>query len=246
MRILTAALLGIIFSYSACAAEFYRVEVVLIGYFDENSAASEHWPVTLEAPLDETMTGDTVGDEEFLLQQADAEVENLNETPETEAPDPTAGLLHPAQGLDFRSAAQRFDYRQDMKVLWHKAWLENIQPEGQAIPHEIEVAGEKNGVETEITGTISLHKSRFLHIVPDLKLQQYVQGYTDNPDDPYSAERQWLPLRAAHIDRSRRMRSNEIHYLDHPLLGILVKVTPVEAADATGTSGTDSASNQGG
>ncbi len=240
MRIFTAALLGILMSCSVNAAEFYRVEVVLVGYFDESSAASEHWPVTLEETHAETMTEDTAGDESFLLQQADAEVESLSEEPEMTEPDPTAGLTRPAQGLDFRSAAQRFDYRQDMKVLWHQAWLENIQPEDQAITHEITVSGEKNGVQTDITGTISLHKSRFLHITPDLELQQYVQGYIDNPDDPYSAERQWLPLRAAHLDRSRRMRSDEIHYLDHPLLGILVKVSPL--AEAENTPDTDNSS----
>ena len=38
----------------------------------------------------------------------------------------------------------------------------------------------------------------------------------------------WIPLRAAKIERSRRMRSGEVHYLDHPLLGMVVKVTPWE------------------
>ena len=29
---------------------------------------------------------------------------------------------------------------------------------------------------------------------------------------------------------SRRMRSNELHYLDHPYLGLLILVTPLEEA----------------
>ena len=31
------------------------------------------------------------------------------------------------------------------------------------------------------------------------------------------------------IDQSRRVRSGELHYLDHPELGVLVRITPVEA-----------------
>ena len=33
---------------------------------------------------------------------------------------------------------------------------------------------------------------------------------------------------AVRVTHKRRMRSNEVHYLDHPLLGIVIKVTPYE------------------
>ena len=36
-------------------------------------------------------------------------------------------------------------------------------------------------------------------------------------------------IRTVVIDESRRMRSNELHYLDHPLFGMIIKVTPYEA-----------------
>lgn len=39
--------------------------------------------------------------------------------------------------------------------------------------------------------------------------------------------------------QSRRMRSGELHYLDHPLIGILVLVTPVEDDANTGTGSGD-------
>ena len=52
------------------------------------------------------------------------------------------------------------------------------------------------------------------------------EGLTNEPvTEP---EPEWIPLRAAKIERSRRMRSGEVHYLDHPLLGMVVKVTPWE------------------
>nr|WP_246624781.1 CsiV family protein [Oceanobacter mangrovi] len=36
------------------------------------------------------------------------------------------------------------------------------------------------------------------------------------------------PARAAHIVMSRRMRSGELHYLDHPMLGLVIRLTPVD------------------
>ncbi|MAS25712.1 MAG: hypothetical protein CMH99_10195, partial [Oceanospirillaceae bacterium] len=30
----------------------------------------------------------------------------------------------------------------------------------------------------------------------------------------------------------RRMRSNELHYIDHPMLGIVIKITPIEDASS--------------
>lgn len=35
------------------------------------------------------------------------------------------------------------------------------------------------------------------------------------------------PIRAAHIQLQRRMRSKELHYIDHPMLGVIVRVNPV-------------------
>ena len=33
------------------------------------------------------------------------------------------------------------------------------------------------------------------------------------------------------VQQKRRMRSNEVHYIDHPLLGAVIKFTPVTADD---------------
>ncbi len=33
------------------------------------------------------------------------------------------------------------------------------------------------------------------------------------------------------LDQTRRMRSGEIHYIDHPLLGVIIKFTPVSGEE---------------
>jgi hypothetical protein len=37
-----------------------------------------------------------------------------------------------------------------------------------------------------------------------------------------------LKYRVFRLQQSRRMRSSEIHYLDHPLFGVIAQVTPYE------------------
>ena len=103
--------------------------------------------------------------------------------------------------------------------------------------------------EVEISGHIYLYRSRYLHLVSDLQVQHWrtlsnnnslSKGFTSphsgqalgqniipsSSSSPLTAIDK-IPLRAAHVDQSRRMRSNELHYIDHPMLGILVRVTPV-------------------
>lgn len=43
------------------------------------------------------------------------------------------------------------------------------------------------------------------------------------------AQREHLIARTATLRQHRRMRSGELHYLDHPLFGVLIKINPVEA-----------------
>ncbi|MFN2308841.1 MAG: CsiV family protein [Gammaproteobacteria bacterium] len=63
-----------------------------------------------------------------------------------------------------------------------------------------------------LDGTVSLTLARYLHLAVDLIFTDPATG---------------VPVR---LKESRRMRSNELHYLDHPRFGVLVQVTPVKPA----------------
>ncbi|MCK5874471.1 MAG: hypothetical protein KAG82_07265 [Alcanivoracaceae bacterium] len=63
----------------------------------------------------------------------------------------------------------------------------------------------------ELQGALRFHLSRYLHLEPLL-------WYGSDTD---SNQRVWVK-----IDQNRRMRSEELHYLDHPLFGLLVRITP--------------------
>lgn len=65
----------------------------------------------------------------------------------------------------------------------------------------------------ELQGMIRLHLSRYLHVEPNIWFAR-----TSDTGQPY-----WV-----HIDQNRRMRSEELHYIDHPLFGMLIRITPYQ------------------
>lgn len=72
--------------------------------------------------------------------------------------------------------------------------------------------------EPELRGTLRFSLARFLHVQPNL-------WFTTEND---LGERYHVP-----VQQSRRMRSEETHYIDHPLFGIVVRITPWEHPEQT-------------
>lgn len=67
------------------------------------------------------------------------------------------------------------------------------------------------GTQPEFQGMLRLHLARYLHVEPEL-------WFTSTSAE---GQRFWVS-----IDQNRRMRSDELHYLDHPLFGMLLRLTP--------------------
>jgi len=76
----------------------------------------------------------------------------------------------------------------------------------------------------ELDGTVKVVLGHYLHVYTDLAFRmpvatQTVQGEGLSPSGNAIYEYR--------VQDHRRMRSRELHYLDHPLLGVLVRITPV-------------------
>ncbi|MDF1821832.1 MAG: CsiV family protein [Alcanivoracaceae bacterium] len=82
-------------------------------------------------------------------------------------------------------------------------------PIAEQMPDALQV----DATEPEFQALLRIHLSRYLHIEPDA-------WFTDTSAD---GQRFWV-----NIDQKRRMRSEELHYLDHPLFGLLVRLMPYE------------------
>lgn len=92
--------------------------------------------------------------------------------------------------------------------LTHMIWRQPAVGRLDAIP--VQVSGRtKTGV---LTGTAKVHVKRYLHLELDLLLE------TTNGPHPGKFR----------LQANRRMRSNKLHYIDHPIMGALVRITPVK------------------
>jgi len=91
---------------------------------------------------------------------------------------------------------------------------------------EIEQNSEDKQLKT-LEGTIKLHLGRYLHLEADLLYRSQTEPLENNTffmnlDDIEQ------PQTLFRMHQTRRMRSGELHYFDHPMFGMLVQITPYE------------------
>lgn len=128
---------------------------------------------------------------------------------------------------------------------------------GSAVPGEIQATAlfptldqQPRQIEFPLDGTVTIRLSRYLHIEADMiwhrseALAETTPAETPPPTEqspevepieitqngaPLATE-QTMVVRGYRLQESRRMRSKELHYLDHPVYGILALITPVDEA----------------
>lgn len=84
-------------------------------------------------------------------------------------------------------------------------------------------------------GPASLERVEAALLEPELAEVIDLGGYDpswETPQEPLVEPLPDYPWRhAVLVQQQRRMRSGEVHYIDHPLLGLVVKITPLSAED---------------
>ena len=169
-------------------------------------------------------------------------------------------LLFPvANQLDNKAAAlNRGGYR----VLFHKSWQQVLQQKRNS-PAILVSGGSTVGGLGELEGSVTLSVSRYLHLSTNLwftefaprqdsgaillprKPQAPVPASADEPMGFGSTAASTLPalqpaqVFASHVaplKQERRMRSGELHYLDHPKFGVLIQVRTVELPQSDASS----------
>lgn len=95
-------------------------------------------------------------------------------------------------------------------ILYNTQWTQAVYDQPNSLPIYFESSTIKLG-QPQLKGVIELHVSRYLHSKVHL---------------------QFIPEKARHLgetislQQKRRMRSKEIHYLDHPYLAALIRIIP--------------------
>jgi hypothetical protein len=181
----------------------------------------------------------------FLRTVAEFESELAAQNPALFAPD----------RLTMSQEAARIQGDRRYQVLWHGGWLQPVPARKSPAPLLLQ-AGQRNGERYQLEGSIDVTLGRYLHFHTRLFYTEPLLGAVPvqkpldpagdaavvavDPADPYVQTDQSTmasslnPARPPYMvmEESRRVRSGELHYLDHPKLGVLVRIEPVAVPDA--------------
>ena len=152
-------------------------------------------------------------------------------------------VRYPNEAMALANEAAALSKTGRYRVLKHIAWLQPGLAREEAIPVRIHAGKNyrdefrersfaqadfsdrnlpKNHPVNELDGTVKVVLGRYLHVYTDLAYRR-----------PYTVSANALGrdrvLADFAIKTHRKMRSKQLHYLDHPLLGILVEIRPAES-----------------
>ena len=203
------AIMGAAFALPARAADrWFTVEIIVFDDLRNENLHAEHWPADPGEPS---------------LRNA-VELTHLPE----DAPDDTVHayrLMNPAHlalGKVRNRLRRSAHYRPLVHVGWHLPGL----PRNAARPVHVGRSLGDSGVRAaeragagrpSVHGTVTVSLARYLQVDVDLLYSRPASGEAAAPAP--------VPTRFRLVSE-RRMRSGELHYIDHPLFGVLVLLTP--------------------
>jgi hypothetical protein len=194
-------------AFAQQAGQLYQVEVVIFSQPAGTSAERPpRQPLPAEEPTTERMPAPATEPSPEASAEAGPGAEDLAEL------DPTLSLLPegfsvPKLPLILEAVARRLNTG-GYRLLWHQAWIQ--PPLAREGPHLVLLAALGQGPATPgLEGTMSLVAGRFLHLGVDLTLSS-ASGLE------------------AELRQRRRLRPRVQQYFDHPRIGIVAVVTPVE------------------
>lgn len=212
MPLATLALTAMLACTADAAQQWFTVEIVV--FDDPRSLAlhDEHWPPDPGEPSLEGAVELTV--------------------PIGEEPDggvPHAFRLLDRSELSLSGAWDALRRSARHRPLLHAGWrLPGVRP-GAARPAHLGVSlaapsgGGSGGGPPSVHGTVKISLVRYLHVEIDLLYSRFADGAVAASDG--------TPARFR-LEAQRRMRSGELHYIDHPLFGVLMRVTPFLTASS--------------
>lgn len=115
--------------------------------------------------------------------------------------------------------------RGEIEPLFHQAWRQPVASSGSAKAIYLGPTQQSGAIIAPFEGVIKISVNRYLHVDLDLLLKQTIL-----PDSkPINAEATLSPsYGSVRFTGNRRMRSGEVHYIDHPMMGALILISRIE------------------
>ena len=215
---------------------YYDVEVVIIENLNSASRKSENWPLQVHMTQPEKIVplGEPVPKlKEWLPKEVDLKL--------------SYRVLN-SSNYQLTEHVEKLSESDSKRVIFHTAWRQPGLDKHKAIPvyfkreipvppvveNESSFEQEQTATNpTELEGILRVTLARYLHLEAELSLRDKLPAASsDNPFEVLDSE---VPVEGLekqgiiHLkQKRRRIRSKELHYLDHPVLGILILITPYE------------------
>lgn len=221
----------------------YEIEVLIFSFNQSQSAGSEIWPDLVKTEAVENA---------IELHNSTS----LTQVPGPDTMAYYYSKI-PAENFRLTSQAEKLTQSNQFKVIYHSAWIQpGLEKDNAEFIHIksvdnsqqlpvidplnsinngfnsthtnnsliIQSQNENKANNVLLDGVVKVELGRYLHINFDLKYQRNLapqQGVIDS-------SKNFKEIKFYPVQTHRRMRSKEVHYIDHPLIGILVLATPFE------------------
>ena len=223
----------------------YNIEIVIFEDTSDRYLNSEQWPI-IHHP-EQVLRNETIAPETDIFPGIELQTKTEAVQAEYSETNSVINITHNtsnalANHVSMLQRSSRYN------VLLHQSWQQaglsdeeaiNIQintnkenkteNDDVTIPNIIHQTSEINNkeIKSNVQGTLKLILGRYLHIHTNLLYKRLKNSYTQSTPVIHSNI-----FNEFKIKSQRRMRSNELHYIDHPLLGILILVTPIKQLEA--------------
>jgi len=236
---------------------YYDVEIVVIENLSEQARASEIWPLQVnmvqaentvqlgEPVLSEWLPQDKEIDLKLSYKKLPSKNYHLTEEVEKISESKTHRVIfHTAwrqPGLD-KNQALPIHFIKEVAPLVIEEEITETQFNNQIEQdREASLLAAKEPAPSILEGILRVTLSRYLHLEAELTFKNKLPDVikSDNPFSVLDNEQERTELEKQGVihlkQKRRRIRSNELHYVDHPVLGILINITRYELPEETTT-----------
>jgi hypothetical protein len=145
---------------------------------------------------------------------------------------------HATQDHKLQGAANQLVAQAGARILWHRRWTQPFGRGAAALPVYIQAGYPVLGLRT-LEGTLSIRGTQSFSTTARLWLHGPFQGQVPTVL-PVRASDRWAasgeltdPFASRHIlSETRNIKSDEVHYFDHPYFGVLISIAPVGVPDS--------------